>query len=193
MAGCRHDVLFRQTQSLHPTPVPVAALVDDYGGSIDDSPRGPENDAHGSTNWVQPTRAAPWLALRRIGPTSLGLTANRTAAPCPTAPVWIAGVPYYYANDVYYRWAPEADGYEVVEPPAGADQPGVAPSQVAEDFFLYPKNGQTQEQQSAAKGQTGFDPTRPDGGVPSQEAVGKREQYRRAMTACLEARGYSVT
>jgi hypothetical protein len=124
-----------------------------------------------------------------------------TALPSFYTTVWIAGVPYYYANDVYYRWAPEANGYEVVERPAGADQPGVPPSQAAENFFMYPKNGQTQEQQSAdryechswAKGQTGFDPTRPDGGVPSQEAAGKREQYRRAMTACLEARGYSVT
>ena len=37
--------------------------------------------------------------------------------------VWIGGVPYYYANEVYYRWVPEVNGYEVVDPPPGADQP----------------------------------------------------------------------
>ena len=41
--------------------------------------------------------------------------------------VWIGGVPYYYANDVYYRWVPEQNGYEVVEPPQDADQPDSIP------------------------------------------------------------------
>jgi hypothetical protein len=52
------------------------------------------------------------------------------------------------------------------------------------------------EQQSAdryechswSKSQTGFDPTRPEGGVPPEQNSAKREEYRRAMTACLEAR-----
>ena len=114
--------------------------------------------------------------------------------------VWIGGVPYYYANDVYYRWAPEMNGYEVVDPPAGADAPTAAPQAASDDFFIYPKNGQTAEQQSVdryechswSKTQTGFDPTRPGGGVPPEQNSAKREEYRRAMTACLEARGYSV-
>jgi hypothetical protein len=115
--------------------------------------------------------------------------------------IWIAGTPYYYANDVYYRWAPTMNGYEVVDPPAGADKPTeAAPQMVADDFFLYPKNGQTPEQQSVdryechswSKSQTGFDPTQPGGGVAAAQNTEKRDQYRRAMTACLEARGYSV-
>jgi hypothetical protein len=115
--------------------------------------------------------------------------------------VWIAGTPYYYANDVYYRWVPAMNGYEVVDPPAGADKPTeAAPQMAADDLFLYPKNGQTAEQQSVdryechswSKAQTGFDPTQPGGGVPPAQNTEKREQYRRAMTACLEARGYSV-
>jgi hypothetical protein len=114
--------------------------------------------------------------------------------------VWLGGVPYYYANEVYYRWDPAANGYAVVDPPPGADQPAAAPQVPSEDFFIYPKNGQTAEQQSAdryechswSKGQTGFDPTQSGGGVPASENAAKREEYRRAMTACLEARGYSV-
>src|SRR5882762_490801 len=72
--------------------------------------------------------------------------------------------------------------------PAGADQ-----------LQVYSKNGQTQEQQWAdryechrwAKTQTGFDPTQASG-TPSGEAASRREGYQRAMTACLEGRGYTV-
>lgn len=114
--------------------------------------------------------------------------------------VWIGGVPYYYADEVYYRWAPESNGYEVVDPPEGADHPGSAPQLPTGAFYIYPKNGQTPEQQSAdrydcyswSKNQTGFDPTQPSGGVPADQLTAKGEQYRRAMTACLDARGYSV-
>jgi len=114
--------------------------------------------------------------------------------------VWVGGVPYYYADNVYYQWQPSANGYVVVEPPAGADQPSAPPQASGDDFFIYPKNGQTQEQQAAdqyechgwSKGQTGFDPTQPGGGVAPGDTGSRREQYNRAMTACLEARGYSV-
>jgi hypothetical protein len=73
-----------------------------------------------------------------------------TALPAFYTTIWIAGTPYYYANDVYYRWVPEMSGYEVVDPPAGANEPGEAAPALAsmDDFFLYPKNGQTAQQQS---------------------------------------------
>jgi hypothetical protein len=121
--------------------------------------------------------------------------------------VWLGGRPYYYADDVYYQWTPGVNSYEVVAPPPGADQPGGPPPSAppsagppGQDFFIYPKNGQSQEQQSQdryechawASGQTGFDPTRPGGGVPPDQNGARRDQYRRAITACLEARGYSV-
>ena len=43
-----------------------------------------------------------------------------------------------------------------------------------------------------SKSQTGFDPTQPGGGVAQNDTGARRDQYQRAMTACLEARGYSV-
>jgi hypothetical protein len=119
--------------------------------------------------------------------------------------LWFGGVPYYYANDVYYQWDPSQNGYVVAPPPPGADQPGAGPDAsppppppAGDDFYIYPRNGQPQAQQAAdryechnwAKGQTGFDPTAPGGGVP--DTGPRREQYQRAITACLEARGYSV-
>jgi hypothetical protein len=120
--------------------------------------------------------------------------------------VWLGGVPYYYADDVYYQWDPSASAYQVVDPPAGAEDPGQPPTQAApvqspqSELFIYPKNGQTQDQQAqdryechswAAK-QTGFDPTQPGGGVSADQNAPARARYQRAMTACLSARGYSV-
>ncbi|HEX4025922.1 MAG TPA: DUF6515 family protein [Steroidobacteraceae bacterium] len=119
--------------------------------------------------------------------------------------VWLGGVPYYYADDVYYQWDSGASAYQVVAPPADADAPGqpvqTPPAQSPQgELFIYPKNGQTQDQQaqdryechSWATKQTGFDPTQPGGGVPADQSDSTRQQYRRAMTACLTARGYSV-
>jgi hypothetical protein len=65
-------------------------------------------------------------------------------------------------------------------------------------LFVYPKNGQSQQQTDSdryqchqwAVGQTGFDPT--NTANPSQASTATPENYKRAVTACLEARGYSV-
>jgi opacity protein-like surface antigen len=66
----------------------------------------------------------------------------------------------------------------------------------AEHPYISPENGQSQEQQWAdryachswAKSQSGFDPTKQAEVPPNENA-----SYRRAMTTCLEARGYSVS
>jgi hypothetical protein len=116
--------------------------------------------------------------------------------------LWWGGVPYYYADDVYYRYR-GGRGYEVVDAPSGepsrTESSSAAPAAQA-DLFIYPKNGQSEEQQSKdryechswAASQTGFDPTQPLGGVEESQAASKRADYQRAQTACLEARGYSV-
>ena len=112
--------------------------------------------------------------------------------------VWIGGVPYYYADSVYYTWQPQDNGYAVVDPPDNADAPSDPPNTAQMDLIIYPKNGQSKEQQAAdqfechnwAKGQTGFDPTQPGGGAPGADV--NRSNYNRAMSACLQARGYQV-
>jgi hypothetical protein len=118
--------------------------------------------------------------------------------------LWFGGVPYYYADDVYYGWDAAQNGYVVEAPPPGADSPQAppppGPAPAAEDFFVYPRNGQSATQQAAdryechtwSKSQTGYDPTQPNGAVSPSENAPRREQYQRAITACLEARGYSV-
>ncbi|MGD0490351.1 MAG: DUF6515 family protein [Steroidobacteraceae bacterium] len=129
--------------------------------------------------------------------------------------VWVGGVPYYYADNVYYTWQPDQNGYAVVPPPDGAPPPdggGGDPNQAppaaappppaaqGSDLIVYPANGQSKDQQAAdqyechnwAKGQTGFDPTQPDGGVPQGNADQAHSNYDRAMAACLTGRGYQV-
>jgi hypothetical protein len=115
--------------------------------------------------------------------------------------VWFGGVPYYYADNVYYMAQPDQSGYSVVDPPDNADQPSAAPdSPVPQgDMIIYPKNGQSKDQQAAdqyecynwSKGQTGFDPTQPAGGS-SGNPDQARNNYNRAMSACLQGRGYQV-
>jgi hypothetical protein len=123
-----------------------------------------------------------------------------TVLPPYYSTVWFAGVPYYYANDVYYTWNPAQNGYLVVDPPANADQPSPPPPSPLPDLMIYPKNGQTPEQQAAdryechnwARSQTGFDPTQAGGGVPGGASEHSRSGYDRAMAACLSGRGYEV-
>jgi hypothetical protein len=117
----------------------------------------------------------------------------------------IGGVPYFYANDAYYVWRDRERQYEVVAPPPGVEgaagvQPPGGPSAGGDDVFVYPKNGQTPDQQSRdryechrwAADQTGFDPTRDGGGVPAEQSATRRSDYFRAINACLEGRGYTV-
>jgi len=123
--------------------------------------------------------------------------------------LWVGGTPYYYADDTYYAWRPQERGYVVVDPPdesqvtqqgpAQSGGPSSAPSS-SDEFFMYPKNGQNQQQQDKdryechrwASDQTGFDPTQAGGSVSESQSAQKSSDYGRAFTACLEARGYSV-
>ena len=116
--------------------------------------------------------------------------------------VWFGGNPYYYADNTYYTWQADQNGYSVVDPPENADEPSAPPDTPlagADDPIVYPKNGQTKDQQAAdqfechswAKNQTGFDPTQPAGGVAGNPDRG-RANYNRAKSACLQGRGYQV-
>jgi len=116
--------------------------------------------------------------------------------------VWWNGLPYYYANDTYYVWDDDHQAYEVVAPPDGMESGGSvqAPPETqsppSTELYLYPKSGQSAEQQARdryechrwAVGQTGFDPTVSG----SSAAPEQRMAYRNAQMACLQGRGYSV-
>jgi hypothetical protein len=122
--------------------------------------------------------------------------------------IWVGGVPYYYADNVYYTWQPDQNGYAVVDPPDAIDESSPPPpdpgnpgaTQAGPDLIIYPKNGQSRDQQAAdeyechnwARSQSGFDPTQTDGAAPSADADRGRNNYDRAMSACLQGRGYQV-
>lgn len=108
--------------------------------------------------------------------------------------VTIGGLSYFYANGVYYR---ERDGgYEVVPTPVDTTATG---GPVSDKIFVYPRQGQTAQQQAAdeydchrwAVSQTGFDPTAAAVGQPSGD-LSRRGDYQRARGACLEGRNYTV-
>jgi hypothetical protein len=114
--------------------------------------------------------------------------------------IWAGGVPYYHADGVYYAWRPSERNYVVVEPPAGV-QAEAMQSEVPqpERLFIYPREGQSEEQQAEdrftchrwAVEQTGFDPSNP-GNQATEQNPYRPEEYQRATRACLESRGYSV-
>jgi hypothetical protein len=138
--------------------------------------------------------------------------------PLGYATYWWGGAPYYYYNSLYYTWNPGYNGYVVTDPPpAGTDSgdgdasqygnadalqdSGAAPvpragaqNGGAGDVYVYPRNGQNDQQTSNdryechswAVNQTGFDPTR------AAQQSGTSVDYRRAMIACLDARGYTA-
>jgi hypothetical protein len=103
---------------------------------------------------------------------------------------------YYYANFAYYLWDPVVREYVVVAEPEGADEAvAAAASNAGEgELYVYPKSGQSDEQRDRdryecytwAVDQTGYDPS------AGNTDASKASDYRRALSACLEGRGYTV-
>jgi hypothetical protein len=129
--------------------------------------------------------------------------------PLAYATYWYGGVPYYYANDVYYTYNPAYEGYVATDPPPIADSsgsadvaplpgtaatppnggpaPGDAGSMATGQIFMYPKNGQSPEQQATDKAECQQWASQQAGQV-AQNTL----DYQRAMAACVEGRGYSA-
>jgi hypothetical protein len=126
--------------------------------------------------------------------------------PLAYATYWWGGIPYYYANDVYYTWNPGYGGYVATDPPpvadssgggegaaaapgdAGAPNPGPGPGgPTAGQIFMYPKNGQSAEQQAVDRAECQKWAASQAGQVAQNGS-----DYNRAMVACVEGRGYSA-
>ncbi len=119
--------------------------------------------------------------------------------------VWFGGVPYYYANDTYYMWNAPDNGYEVVDPPAGAVNaaPDAQCPAATDHHPAVHLSAQRPKRGSAVQGQVRV-PRVGDGPDPaliprSPAATCRRiSSARRARTttarwrACLQGRGYSV-
>ncbi len=105
---------------------------------------------------------------------------------------WYGSTRYYYSDGAYYNYDAARSGYVVAASPYGDESSGQAAS--VDDMYIYPAQGQSEQQQADDKyqchrwavDQTGYDPT------SSEFDAQRREDYVRAMTACLTGRGYSV-
>jgi hypothetical protein len=110
--------------------------------------------------------------------------------------------PYYYPPDYYY--APSAYYYPppYYYPPT-AQSSQVPPSDSQElggKIFIYPRQGQSEEKQAMdfdkchgwAVSQTGFDPKKPTETNTNAQSIPKSVDYFRAISACLDAQGYTV-
>lgn len=113
--------------------------------------------------------------------------------PLAYATYWYGGIPYYYTNDVYYTWNPDYSGYTVTDPPPVAAQgsaeggtPGGLPSGGASQVFMYPRNGQSEDQQATDRREC-----EQWAGEQAGTGAANQEEGRRAMLACVEGRGYS--
>jgi len=170
---------------------------------VRDMPRGQHYYAHGGDHyyfhngfWYRPY-GVNFIA---VGP-PFGLQVDYL--PWGYRTVVVSGVTYFVLNDVWYQQAGPG-GYVVVAPPPDAPVVATAPvipsQQGGGEMYIYPSHGQDEALQakdryechSWASSQTGFDPTRPMGGVPADSSMQKRADYQRAMTACLVGRGYTV-
>jgi hypothetical protein len=128
----------------------------------------------------------------------LGLGLYFATLPLYYSTFWWDGIPYYYADNTYYRYDGSVGRYETVAPPPDVQNQAAAQEPVGTDLIAYPKNGQTAEQQAKDKyechhwatTQSGFDPTQ--GATAASASTGKRSDYMRAQAACLDGRGYSV-
>lgn len=103
---------------------------------------------------------------------------------------------YYRSGSIYYSWDQRHREYVVIRNPHRVENsaPAPAPASTSTDIYVYPRLGQSEEQTSRdrydcylwAVEQSSFDPT--EGDAEPELA----DDYRRATTACLDARGYSV-
>lgn len=101
---------------------------------------------------------------------------------------------YFYTNFTYYLWDSNRRDYVVVAEPEGAEVEVASASESTGELFVYPAQGQTEEQRDRdmyecylwASEQTGFDPS------AGSSDVTLASNYRRANSACLEGRGYTV-
>lgn len=107
--------------------------------------------------------------------------------------VWVGGTRYYYSDYHYYTYEPVRRGYVVVRSPY-EDEEEYVDERLDQDLYIYPAQGQSEQQQADdryechrwAVHESGYDP------IDDEYDPDLRDNYLRAMTACLVGRGYTV-
>jgi hypothetical protein len=123
-----------------------------------------------------------------------------TALPKDHTTIMYGGMRYYAVNHTYYRWDSERKRYEIVAPPPGYESAITGQPAADGELYVYARDDVSPDQQlndryecgNYASEQSGYDPTKEDGGVPADMERAKQADYFRAEAACLEGRGYRV-
>ena len=126
----------------------------------------------------------------------LGLGLYFATLPLYYQTYWWDGVPYYYADNNYYMYDPNAKQYETVAPPPGLQAQRKIRRAAAANSWRIRRTARTPTSRARDKfechqwavTQSGYDPTT---GSAAPAAI-NRSDYMRAQAACLEGRGYSV-
>lgn len=181
-----------------PVPAPVPAPPARW---VDGSPR------HwvGGGAWSGPRHPGPVVVTRPHAPI---VVRPHHGVVVRSLPDWrtvlvVGGLTYLLVNGIYYRERAEG-GYISVPSPVEAEPsplPALVPVPGLDRQYVYPRQGQSAQQQAAdeydchrwAVQQTGFDPSQfaLDPGQPLPP-MSVRADYLRARGACLDARGYTV-
>jgi hypothetical protein len=120
---------------------------------------------------------------------------------------WSLAAPHYYYPRYYYPppayYYPPPAYYYPPPPPSNSPPTEVTPPSMPNSggrIFIYPRQNQNEERQARdeeechkwALGQTGYDPSKPLSGPPDAQTIQKSDEFMRAISACLDARGYTV-
>jgi hypothetical protein len=174
--GLRLDERYHHDHYYPPRGQMLAALPN---GSLAIGFRGDRWFFHGGV-WFRPVGSR-----FVVGVPPLGIVVP--VLPPDYATLWIGGLPYYYANDVYYAPVP-GQGYAVVAPPPGADvaQPLAAVPKALPDPIIYPRNGQDAARtESDREDCNRWATTQPS-------ALADASVFQRSVAACMDAKGYTV-
>ena len=106
----------------------------------------------------------------------------------------IGDLDYYFVNETYYIWNDSQQAYVVVAKPTGADE--AIKVATTDRLYIYPEKGQDENQQAKdryechrwAVTESGVDPSLEE----QQFSLEENKEYKRAISACLEGRDYSV-
>jgi hypothetical protein len=106
---------------------------------------------------------------------------------------WFGSTRYYYSDYNYYTYEPARRGYVIVKSPYD-DEYYDEDSRQDQDLYIYPARGQSEQQQADDRyechrwgaSETDYDP------IDDEYDADRRQEYLRAMTACLTGRGYTV-
>ena len=125
----------------------------------------------------------------------------------PHGRLFLGPPPIFFDGGFYYHGSSSIDTAPYYEPPPVVvqEQPPEYPtssvsSSLVERFFVYPRKGQSEEQQAKdryechiwAVGQIGWDPNQPTSVLPEDQMNQRSSDYKRAMGACLDAHDYTV-